>query len=236
MDDLSSLAQSVAAPRTKELGEQVLEQLRVLIITRRLQPGTHLVESHLSTTFGVSRGPVRDALTRLEAEGLVESRRRGCYVRGLSTDDIDELYSLREAIEMMALMIASGASAERWSLVDAPLAQMREAAKSGDHLAFAQADMAFHASFYAIAGHTRLQKIWQQYEPTFAVLLTLTTAEDVDLGPSYESHVEIHQQAISGQVDQAIATLREHLVGSRSRLVSSFARMMVEQGFEAEES
>ena len=225
MADFEALAGSVLAPRQQILGAQVLDQLRTLIITGKLPTETHLVEAQLSNTFGVSRGPIRDALTQLEAEGLVESRKRGVFVRGLTTKDIDELYSVREAIEVMALRIASTAAPEAWERALTPLADMERAAQAGDHLAFAHADMAFHASFYAIADHRRLQKIWAQYEPTFAVLLELTTAEDVDLGPSYESHVEIYQQMISGEIESASTSLQEHLLGSRSRLVSAYARM-----------
>jgi len=225
VDDLGALAGNVLAPRQQVLGEQVLEQLRVLIITGKLPVGAHLVEAQLSASFDVSRGPIRDALAQLEAEGLVESRRRGVFVRGLTTQDIDELYTVREAIEVMALRIASHAPAPAWDRALVPLAQMKDAAAAGDHLKFAHADMAFHASFYAIADHTRLEKIWRQYEPTFAVLLELTTAEDIDLGPSYESHVEIHRQMIEGQLDEATVSLQEHLLGSRARLVSAFARM-----------
>jgi GntR family transcriptional regulator, gluconate operon transcriptional repressor len=224
----------IVAPRSQVLGDQVLEQLRVLIITGQLRPGTHLVEAQLSSSFGVSRGPVRDALAQLEAEGLVESRRRGSFVRGLTVKDIDELYSMREAIEVMALRVASSRPKSDWALALEPLATMRDAAASGDHLTFAHADMAFHASFYTIADHSRLQRIWKQYEPTFAVLLELTTAEDIDLGPSYESHVEIHEQMLNGKVNEATVSLQEHLLGSRSRLLSAYARSTLIEGLGSE--
>ncbi|GAA2239178.1 GntR family transcriptional regulator [Herbiconiux moechotypicola] len=236
MDDFDSLAGSIIAPRAKVLGDQVLEQLRVLIITGKLPVGTHLVESQLSTTFDVSRGPIRDALAQLEIEGLVENRRRGVFVRGLTTHDIDELYTVREAIEVAALRLTATAPRESWDLALAPLAAMHAAAAERDHLTFAHADMAFHASFYAIADHRRLQRVWQQYEPTFAVLLELTTAEDIDLGPSYESHVEIHRQALDGEIDKATVSLQEHLLGSRSRLVSAFARSTLGDTFPEDSS
>lgn len=225
MDEIGALTGRVLAPRQQILGDQVLEQLRVLIITGQLPAGTHLVEAQLSATFDVSRGPIRDALAQLEAEGLVESRRRGSFVRGLTTKDIDELYAVREAIELMALRGAATAQESSWALARGPLEDMRHAAKAGDHLGFAHADMAFHASFYAIADNSRLRQVWNQYEPTFAVLLELTTAEDIDLGPSYESHVEIHDQMLAGELDKATVSLQEHLLGSRARLVSAFARM-----------
>jgi GntR family transcriptional regulator of gluconate operon len=225
MQNLNLLASVTAPPHANVLGQQVVDQMRVLIITGQIPAETHLVEAQLSTMFGVSRGPIRDALTILEAEGLVENRRRGCFVVGLTSRDIDELYSVREAIELTALRIAADAPTEAWGQILEPLEAMRAAAQSGDHLEFAHADMAFHASFYSIADHHRLQRIWQQYEPTFSVLLELTTAEDIDLGPSYESHVEIHTQMMSGKLDEAALSLKEHLLGSRTRLISAFSRL-----------
>lgn len=208
----------------QELGQQVTNELRVLIITGQLAAGTHLVEAQLSAMFDVSRGPIRDALSQLEAEGLVESRRRGAFVVGLTTEDIDELYSLREAMELMALKQSTHVAGADWSVATGPLDRMSEAAQRGDYAAFARADLDFHGTFYHVAGHKRLQSIWQQYEPTFAVLLTLTTAEDIDLLPSYESHVEIHDHMRDGRLDAASVSLQEHLLGSRTRLVTSFAR------------
>jgi GntR family transcriptional regulator of gluconate operon len=207
------------------LGEQVLEQMRVLIVTGQFAVGTHLVEAQLSQTFQVSRGPIRDALAQLEAEGLVESRKRGVFVRGLTVEDIDELYSLRESMELLAIREgAAKATDADWAHVDEPLAEMHAASLRGDHEAFARADLAYHSAFYDVAHHRRLRQVWGQYEPTFGVLLTITTAEDVDLGPSYESHVEIRDRLREGSVDAASASLREHLLGSRNRLITAYAR------------
>lgn len=74
------------------LGLHVLSSLRRLIITGEIATGTHLIEAQLSESYAVSRGPVHDALKKLETEGLVESRRHGVFISGLSVDDIEELY------------------------------------------------------------------------------------------------------------------------------------------------
>ncbi|GAB3596470.1 GntR family transcriptional regulator [Microbacterium tumbae] len=231
MDKLG-LAGNVLAAQQHGLGDQVVAQLRVLIITGKIPAGAHLVESQLSANFQVSRGPIRDALAQLEAEGLVESRRRGVFVRGLTTRDIEELYAVREAVELMALRVAATAPESAWDLARDPLVRMHAAAESGDHLGFAHADMAFHDTFYEIGGYRRLRQVWGQYSPTFEVLLELTTAEDVDLGPSYQSHLEIHDQMRAGQLDKALVTLQEHLLGSRSRLLTAVARMSQQSDLE----
>src|SRR5437899_9132915 len=81
--------------------------LREEILSERLQPGTELQEVALSQQLGVSRGPIRDAIGRLAAEGLVTVRpRRGAVVRLLSKDEFLELYQVREALEIMAVRLA----------------------------------------------------------------------------------------------------------------------------------
>lgn len=216
-------------PQSQHLGRQVLSQLRRLIITNELPVGTHLVESQLAASFNVSRGPIRDALTQLEVEGLVESRPRGVFTLGLSIDDIDELYSLREDLERMAIRITAHLNRHaNWIIAQPSLERMKRAASKGDHADFARADLAFHSSLFEAAAHQRLKRIWQQYEPTFEVLLAVTTAEDIDLIPSYESHLEIYQKIKNGELDGALVSLQEHLLGSRNRLISAYRRFLKE--------
>lgn len=208
------------------LGAHVTAQLRRLIISGELPPQTHLVEAQLSQTFDVSRGPIRDALRQLEAEELVASRRRGMFVVGLSPDDIEELYSLRELLELKALQLIDPATeAGRWTIIESPLERMRGAAEAQDASAFAEADLAFHSAFYALAGHGRLESVWRQYEPTFAVMLAMTNAEDRDLGPTFADHVQLYELVSSGDAGDAAATLREHLDGSRQRLLRAYHRL-----------
>src|SRR2546428_12544792 len=89
------------------LWQRVYEYLREEILSERLQPGTELQEVARSQGLGVSRGPIREAISRLAAEGLVTVRpRRGAVVRLLSKEEFLELYQVREALEMMAVRLA----------------------------------------------------------------------------------------------------------------------------------
>lgn len=223
-------AASVPLPQAQALGSLVLSRLRHAIIGGEIPRNTHLVESQLSVTFDVSRGPIRDALRQLEAEGLVESRRRGVFTVGLTSSDVDELYMLRELLELKAIECAASVTEEsRWAPVVEHLSAMNEQARIGDSLAFARADLAFHSSFYAVAGSKRLESIWKQYEPTFAVMLELTNAEDRDLGPTYQDHLDLLNTVRAGDIQAAVDTLREHLQGSRTRLSNAFKRLEKDQ-------
>ncbi|WP_425827899.1 GntR family transcriptional regulator [Streptomyces fractus] len=206
--------------RQLPLGEHVAHQLRGRIVKGELEPGTHLVEGTLADSFDVSRGPIRDALRRLEAEGLVESRRRGVFVTGLDEDDIDELFTLRESMERLALTRAME-RADGQAAADALQAQveiMARAAEAKDPAAFAEADLRFHTLFYELAQHRRLSAVWDQYRPVFTVLLDVTNTQDRDLHPSVDSHADLVRAFRAGDAEPAVALLSEHILSAGDRL------------------
>lgn len=210
--------------RAVALGDQLAELLRARIVEGGLAPGTHLVEDALAAEHDVSRGPVRDALRILTGEGLLESRRRGYYVRGFTATDIDELYQIREAAEQLACGLAlRRATAADWASARHCVDVMRAAADAGDRRAYARADLAFHTEFYVLSGNARLLALWQQYQPTFSTLLDITNAQDADLHPSADDHATLMDLAEGGDVEAFAAVLSAHLEGSRRRMREAMA-------------
>lgn len=217
---------SVTIRPAPALGQHIVDHLRRLIITGELASGMHLVEAQLSETFDVSRGPVRDALRQLETEGLVESRRRGVFVIGLSEDDIEELYSVRQLLEAEAVRLCMAAAPTDYAEAREAVERMGAAAERSDTAAFAEADLDFHASFYAMSGHRRLGSIWQQYRPTFADMLAVTNTMDQDLVPTHRDHVRLLDVVVAKDADRALPLLREHIDGSRRRMLSAYGRFI----------
>jgi GntR family transcriptional regulator of gluconate operon len=206
------------------LGEQLVEQLRAMVVRGELAPGTHLVEGRLADDFGVSRGPVRDALRQLEIEGLVETRRRGVFVLGLTGDDLRELYALREALEGLALReTIERAGTADWSAVTDAVARMTAAADDGDPARFAAADMDFHTAFYDLAGNRRLAAAWATHRPLFAAMLDVTNTRDRDLHPAAADHAALAELVRAGDLEGALAALSVHLDGSRERMRAALA-------------
>ncbi len=205
------------------LGDEVADRLRRAILVGELAPGTHLVESVLSTEFDVSRGPIRDALRELEGEGLVEAHRRGVFVTGLTRDDVWELYTLRAALDLVAVDLA----AERFRPAD--FAHLRELVKTmesamldGRMADFAHADMDFHSTFYERAGHRRLLKAWQGLVRTFRVLIEVTDVENPDVA----SIVKEHREILDAAERRDIATLRRCIGESLDRALEIFQHRM----------
>lgn len=215
-----------AVQRGEALGAQVARVLRQRIVRGDLAPGERITEEALAEEFSVSRGPIRDALVQLSFEKLVEVQRpRGVFIVGLSRDDVDQLYSLRGALEQLALSRAMRVDdAARWSAMAAAVEQMRDAADAGDHAAFVAADLAFHSQIYALADHPRLEGAWSQYLPTFSALLEVTINHDEDLHESSEDHVTLMDIMRSGTPAKASAVLTAHLDGARDRMLSELAQ------------
>ena len=208
--------------RAPALGDQVAAALREQIVRRHLRPGTHLVEDALAEEYDVSRGPVRDALRQLESQGLVESRRRGYFVVGLSEGDINDLYELRESIELVAVGRAvDHATPEQLAAGREVVREMVACADRSAAADFAAADMRFHALLYRMSGNRRLQDVWEAYEPVFASLIQLTVEEDVDLHPSANDHGLLLDLIEQGDAARLQAELHVHLDGARTRMANA---------------
>jgi DNA-binding GntR family transcriptional regulator len=145
---------SKVGPPLAAIRERVLEQLREHIVSGRLRPGDRLVERDLAVQFGVSRVPVHEAISILQSEGFVvaESPRR-VVVRKLSRIDVEELFDVREALEVLASALAAQRAGRQdlrrleWLLADT--AQAIDAGRLGQ---VADRNAEFHEQIIALAG------------------------------------------------------------------------------------
>lgn len=146
--------------RRRGLAEEVADRIREAIFNGAYTPGTQLREVELSQALDVSRGPVREALLRLEREGLVSTAwHGGATVTALSPRDAAELDSLREALEGLAVrQVVAHASDEDLVVIERTVDRMERAE---DEHAMVRCDIAFHDAVYAAAHHRRLQEAWQ---------------------------------------------------------------------------
>src|SRR6266851_866036 len=158
--------QSIDVPRLENLtlSQRAHTFLRDEILSNRLPPGTELQEVALSEQLGVSRGPIRDAIGRLAAEGLVTVRpRRGAVVRLLSKDEFLELYQVREALEIMAVRLAvPRLGADDFTALQALIDAMSRHAERGEVTEFFEANVAFHAYLLEASGNGKLQELYGQ--------------------------------------------------------------------------
>ena len=207
------------------LGAQVAQRLREMILRRDLRDGLRLLEENLAAQFNVSRGPIRDAFRQLEREGLVQVRRRGVYVVGLTPKDIHHLYDLRKALELLAIgEVINRATDAQFAQMSACVQRMRTAAQIDDHLAFANADIAFHGLLFAISGNHRLADVWHQYLPILATILQSAVGQEEHLHNSAEDHNTLLEMIKSAD-RRVTAEASDHIDRARDRMIEAYERL-----------
>ncbi|MDN5634016.1 GntR family transcriptional regulator [Bifidobacterium mongoliense] len=206
--------------RIQSLGDQITDDLRSSIIHGQLPKGERIIETEVAQRYGVSRGPVRDALQQLTNEGLVVRGRQGCVISGLSQKDVRDMYEVRVCFEELAMThIANDPSSIDWRGMDEAIQDMRDALQAGDTNRYAQADLNFHHELIVNSQNSRMIAFWSVIKPLFSIMLQVTNAQDVDLTPSFEDHVAILDSLKSG-ADADVATLIDrHLEGSLNRMI-----------------
>jgi DNA-binding GntR family transcriptional regulator len=206
----------------KQLWESIADELREEILDTRLPAGTRLVETELADRFGVSRGPIRDALTALAREGLVDDLpRRGTFVASLSEHDLEEVYWLRRAIEEAAvrLAIARGTDEQIAEMYDR-LAETEDAYERGDLPAAWEADMAFHRSYCRMSENGRLVALFEDLASQTVLLMRTALLKRASLAwtPPVELHRHIADAIRSRDEECAVRAVAEHFQYTHHRL------------------
>ena len=191
--------------------EEIREQLIEDILNGRLAPGARIVETKIAQQFGVSQGPVREALRDLELFGfVVSSPFRGTQVRRISTEELLEIYPIRAALEGVAARSAAvridQATLEH---LEELIGTMREAAARDDHRGEADADHSFHHAIVKASGNHMLEHVWQTMRLSITTCLT-TSITHRSLHEIAERHVAVLEALRSGDPDRAEAAVRRH--------------------------
>lgn len=229
-DDLAAV---LSMPEKRALSDDVASRLQSAILNGAFAPGERLREEALARALGVSRGPVREALVELERQGLVViNRNRGAVVAQLSRDDLEELHTLRLAIEELAIRRAAEASdPEAIAIMSTRIDAMREAIERGiTEQEAAELDLEFHDAIYDAANHRRLKDAWTILRPQIHVLLlSRNVASDDFKAILVVGHQDLLDTIIAADPDEAAARIQEHLGVSYARVSQSLERQLEQQ-------
>lgn len=219
-----------AAPRPSNDNERVYQGLWRGIVEGDYAPGSRLVEQRLAETFDCSRTPVREAVRRLEAEGLVVvERNRGARVRPLSEEEIADLYGLRARLESYA----AGLAAARHEAVDLLALQeavdrFERAAESGmrPHADKAvvreldEANGAFHEALLVMSRHSRIRTLVHAAVDAPLVFQALQRFAPRELERSATFHRLIAEAVAARETDRAERLMAEHVLQGRDVLLA----------------
>lgn len=215
----------------RSLPQLVYERLREQIVSGSLAPGQRLIERELADALKVSRVPLRAALPRLEADGLIKILpRRGAVVTQFSMRDIAELFDLWEVLEVMAtrraarLMAASGgAGAEELA---ASMERAREAVEGGDKAAAEREVTAFHTEVHRLADHRILDGVMRVLEGRRMWLGRSVGAQSED---ELAEHRRIYDAIVTGREDLAAALAFAHVAQIRQQAMAQLQGRLPEE-------
>jgi DNA-binding GntR family transcriptional regulator len=209
--------------RRETLETQVYEALRKAIIEGRLAHARRLVQDDLAAQFGTSRIPVRDALKRLETEGLVNLDERGSYVVSyFGSEDVEEIYGLRLLLEPYAAGKAlNNMMASDFKELENIAQEMMAAAEQKDIEQYVQLNRAFHFTLYEFSRQRRLVRMIQSL---WSGLMPLTPmAVPGQLERSACEHEAIICALKDNQQNKLELVMRDHIEHARIALQAHLA-------------
>lgn len=225
MDAEPSLPLTPAVKRS--LADDVVDRLRNAILHGSFKPGEPLREEQLAAMLDVSRGPVREALVQLEREGLVLVRRhRGATVARLSHSDLEEVYSLRLALERLAVQRAARYAAdEDFAAMDAVIVAFEAVLTRGpSEKEIAELDVRFHDLIYQAARHQRLYDCWSNLRSQIYIFLLSRNVANPDFRDvTIKSHTDLIEALRARDEALVVQRIEEHLRGAYDRVVQGYA-------------
>jgi DNA-binding GntR family transcriptional regulator len=206
-------AASDAPLENRTLREQVIDHLREEILSSRLAPGTELGEMALARSLGISRGPLREALGQLTAEGLVTIvPRRGAVVTRLTRREFIDAYQVREALESLALRLAvSRLSAQEKAELHRMCDQMEREAERGNTKRFLQINGEFHGLLVHASGNRKLEAVHGQLIAQMGRLMSKSAELRGGLVQSAAEHRAILAAIDAGDAERAARLLEDHI-------------------------
>lgn len=222
-------ARSLPAP---SLVDHAYDVIRRRILDNIYQPGAHALEGELAAELGISRTPVREALIRLQNEGLVEIiPRHGMRVLPVSATDMKEIYEVLTALESYAVELVARrkpGSAQLKPLVDAT-GDMTRALKARNLEAWAQADEYFHKYLIELAGNRLLVDAIQQYWDRAHRALMFSLRLRPRLEASAKEHVALVDMLRKGDPAGAVQINRAHRERASRELLAIFEQYRFQQ-------
>ncbi|MEU0501493.1 GntR family transcriptional regulator [Nocardia sp. NPDC004278] len=209
------------------LSERVYESLRRDLATGAIVPTERLGEERLAEIYGVSRTPVREALARLRADGLVERHADGLYPFRPRLAELDNLYELRIVLEARGFqrvigIVGEPAPAHDLALVRAELDTWRgfrdDPPEPGP--ALVAADEQFHTTLLAAAGNAALADALTGVYVRVRPVRTLDLPTPERIATMTAEHIAIAEQLLDGDPDAALRTLTTHIGRSRTHVLA----------------
>jgi DNA-binding GntR family transcriptional regulator len=199
------------------------QKIRSMILGGEFGPGERLPERHLVEVLGVSRTPVREALRKLNAEGLVMFEpNRGARVQEIDPGDINDLFELGVSLEGFAAGLAARrADSKDIAHLEAILAELEDVISILGKIsrsAYTELDFKFHSQIVHCSGNRRLESTVRQVVGIPALVNIYVHYDLSHYERSFRQHREIFEAIRAGDAEWASAAMRNHILSGKHQL------------------
>lgn len=212
-----------ASPVRESTAQRIESALLDDIAAGLVEPGARLDETKLAERFGVSRTPVREALSRLTAQGvLVAGEKRGVRVAQYSREELGQMFEAMQEIESVCARMAS----QRLTLlarseIEAAQARCAVAASQNDRIAYIKANEALHMSIYRATDNVYIRDLASEFRRKTGPFRAKKLQTQEDLLASVESHVDLLAKIFSENSQVAVDGMRKHMTESFMRVLAA---------------
>ncbi|GAA3373418.1 GntR family transcriptional regulator [Streptomyces sannanensis] len=203
-----------AAPvKQPPAADRVYTHIKQAVLDRRYEGGTLLTEGELAEAVGVSRTPVREALLKLEVEGLIKLYpKKGALVLAVSAQEIADVVETRLLVEEYAVRKAVPAPPALIARLEELVEEQRQRAEAGDLAAVAATDRCFHAEIVRHAGNEILSKLYDRMrDRQLRMGVAVMNSQPDRIAKNIVEHTEILEAIKAGDKELAAQRVRRHL-------------------------
>ena len=204
----------------KDLREKVYSSLRRDLVSGAISSTERLGEERLAELYGVSRTPVREALARLQADGLVTRDDAGLHAYRPRLGELPDLYELRSTLEARGIMRSMSHAVDRESLsnlLDTWIGLRAHPPETTDDLV--SLDENFHVTLLAASGNPALTEALCTVNAKVRPVRILGGLDAAAVVSAIDQHIDIVERVLAGTLDSALELLLAHIDSSRDRVV-----------------
>lgn len=202
------------------------ETLKHAIIVGEIPAGSRIVETSYAEKMHISRTPLREALRKLERDGLVEYlHHKGVIVRAFTLEDIEEIFTIRNAMMMLILpSIVENVNSETLDTLKQIVAEMDVAQEKADAEALATLNRAFHGTIEHLSNKKRILNVIDSQEEYIIRFSAMTIASIVRRSNAHQEHHEILKLLEERNLDELMMLMHKHLEESKETCLAAVSR------------
>jgi DNA-binding GntR family transcriptional regulator len=205
------------------LSNRILNLIEKAILTGSIKPGERLIETELAKSLGISKSPVREALKRLEGEGIVQLLpRKGYFVRDINRKSIEDFFDVMFILEpASALLSLKNKSETVCREIDEILSDMERCLRKREHESYRILNDKFHGLFYSLTENEWIMKISQMLRKQAYMLRSLSLYTKDRFSSSLEEHQAIADAYKKGDKRLLEETVKNHVMMFKENILHS---------------